>query len=116
MQIKVSTRHGHIDDEIQGRIKEKAERLTHLFDRLTMIEVTVDHQRSDSLVEFLVQAEHKHDFVAREKHTELMAAVDLALDKISMQLRRYKEKIQDHRRDVPMGELGRGNGDSKGSK
>ena len=116
MQIKVSTRHGHINDEIQGKIREKADRLNHLFDRLTMIEVTVDHQRSDSLVEFLVQAEHKHDFVAREKHTELMAAVDLAMDKISMQIRRYKEKIQDHRRDVSTGELAREIGDGKGSK
>lgn len=116
MQIKVSTRHGHIDEETQGRIREKAERLNHLFDRLTMIEVTVDHQRSDNLVEFLVQAEHKHDFVAREKHEELMAAVDLAMDKISMQIRRYKEKIQDHRRDVSTGAIAKGIGDGNGSK
>jgi len=116
MQIKVSTRHGHIDDDMKDRIREKANRLNHLFDRLTMIEVTVDHQRSDNLVEFLVQAEHKHDFVARESHTELIAAVDLAMDKISMQIRRYKEKIQDHRRDVPTGEIARDLGDGKGSK
>lgn len=108
MQIKVSTRHGHLADPIQDRIREKATKLTHLFDRLTMIEVTLDHQREQHLVEFLVQAEHKHDFVAREAHTDLMAAVDLGLDKISMQIRRYKEKLQDHRRDVPTGEAGRG--------
>lgn len=45
-----------------------------------MIEVTIDHQREQHLVEFLVQAEHKHDFVARESNTDLMAAVDLGLD------------------------------------
>jgi ribosome-associated translation inhibitor RaiA len=54
--------------------------------------------------------------VARESHTELIAAVDLAMDKISMQIRRYKEKIQDHRRDVPTGEIARDLGDGKGSK
>ena len=42
MQIKVSCRHGHISEESQNHIKAKAEKLTHLFDRLTMIEVTVD--------------------------------------------------------------------------
>lgn len=107
MQIKVSTRHGHLAEPIQERIREKASKLTHLFDRLTMIEVTIDHQREQHLVEFLVQAEHKHDFVARESNTDLMAAVDLGLDKISMQIRRYKEKVQDHRRDVPTGAAGR---------
>jgi len=103
VQIKVSTRHGHLADGIQDRIKEKASKLTHLFDRLTMIEVTVDHQREQHLVEFLVQAEHKHDFVAKD----LMAAVDLGLDKISMQIRRYKEKVQDHRRESHAGNTGR---------
>jgi len=107
VQIKVSIRHGHLADAIQDRIKEKASKLTHLFDRLTMIEVTVDHQREQHLVEFLVQAEHKHDFVARESNPDLMAAVDLGLDKISMQIRRYKEKVQDHRRDVHTGTAGR---------
>ena len=108
MQSKVSTRHGHLAEPIQERIREKASKLTHLFDRLTMIEVTVDHQRELHLVEFLVQAEHKHDFVAKESHTDLMAAIDLSLDKISMQIRRYKEKLQDHRRDVPTGTTGLG--------
>lgn len=108
MQIKVSCRHGHISEETQNHIKAKAEKLTHLFDRLTMIEVTVDHQKDGFLVEFLVQAEHKHDFVAHEKRDELFAAVDVALDKAQMQLRRYKEKIQDHRRDPSTADLAAG--------
>ena len=104
VQIKVSTRHGHLADTTQEKIKEKASKLTHLFDRLTMIEITLDHQRELHLVEFLVQAEHKHDFVAKESHIDLMAAVDLALDKLDIQIRRYKEKLQDHRRDISTGE------------
>jgi ribosome-associated translation inhibitor RaiA len=34
-----------------------------------------------------------------------LAAVDLALAKLEGQLRRYKEKIQDHRRDPSAGEV-----------
>lgn len=109
MQIKVACRHGHISEDSQNHIKAKAEKLTHLFDRLTMIEVTVDHQKDGFLVEFLVQAEHKHDFVSHEKREELFAAVDVALDKVQMQLRRYKEKIQDHRRDPSTADLAAGN-------
>ena len=105
MQIKISVRHGHLNDTTQQFIREKAEKLLHYFERLTMIEVTVDLKKDQKWVEFLVQAEHKHDFVARDSHPDLLAAVDLALDKLALQLRRYKEKIQDHRRTPSVGEV-----------
>jgi putative sigma-54 modulation protein len=105
VQIKISVRHGHLNDTTQQFIREKAEKLLHFFERLTMIEVTVDLKKDQKRVEFLVQAEHKHDFVAHERHPDLLAAVDLALDKLSLQLRRYKEKIQDHRRTPSTGEV-----------
>ena len=76
------------------------------FERLTLIEVTVDMQQKESKhVEFVVQAEHKHDFVARESNGEVLVALDHTLTKIEGQLRRYKEKIQDHRRDPSAGEI-----------
>ncbi len=104
MQIKISTRHGHLSEANQNIIREKASKLEHYFERLTMIEVTVDLQKEERLVEILVSAEHKHDFVASDHNPELMAAVDGAVAKLETQLRRYKEKIQDHRRDPSMGE------------
>ncbi|MGK3808167.1 HPF/RaiA family ribosome-associated protein, partial [Enterococcus faecium] len=75
-----------------------ARKLVHYFSRLSMITVTIDLANDlAKTVEFLVSAEHKHDFVAHESHADLTAAVDAALHKIEQQLRRYKEKIQDHR-------------------
>ncbi len=105
MQIKISVRHGHLSEEMQRFIRDKAEKLLHYFERLTMIEVTVDLKKDQKQVEFVVQAEHKHDFVARENHPDLTAAVDLVLDKLALQLRRYKEKIQDHRRTPSAGKV-----------
>jgi len=98
VQTKISVRHGHLGDDIQQHIYDKAQKLLHIFDRLTMIEITVDlGNKEHKRVEFLVQAEHKHDFVATETHTDLLAAVDLVLDKLGHQVRKYKEKIQEHR-------------------
>ena len=106
VQIKVSVRHGHLSEDHQQQIRAKAEKLLHYFSRLTQIEVIVDlkHEtRKD--VEFHAWAEHKHEFVAHESDGELIPAVDLALDKVIQQIHRYKEKIQDHRRDVPTGQV-----------
>ncbi len=105
MQIKLAVRHGQLSDDHQQQIREKAEKLLHFFNRITMIEVTVDLQDpANKAVEFLATAEHKHVFVACEKHAELLAAVELAYDKVVHQIHRHKEKIQDHRRDRHAGE------------
>jgi putative sigma-54 modulation protein len=105
--IKISVRHnGRLNEETQRFIRDKAEKLVHIFERLTQIEITVDLSRKEEkFVEFVVQAEHKHDFVGREGHAELLTAVDMALNKVEAQLRRYKEKIQDHRRTPPAGKV-----------
>lgn len=108
MQIKVTTRHGHLSDAAQELVREKAAKLTHFFDRVTMIDVTVDLGNDlQKSVEILVSAEHKHDFVASESHAELQVALDMAIHKVERQLTKYKEKIQDHRRDQHVGEIGR---------
>lgn len=102
MQVKITARHGHLSESTQEFIRNKAEKLLHYFQRLMMIEVLVDQKEEEFVVEFLVSAEHKHDFVATERNKDLLAAVDLVLDKLEGQIRRYKEKIQDHRRRPPL--------------
>ena len=105
MQIKISARHGHLSEEIQEHIREKAGKLLHFFQRIMMIEVVADLKNDDKEVEFLVSAEHKHDFVAKAHDKELLTAVDLVLDKLEGQIRKYKEKVQDHRRTPSVGEI-----------
>ena len=51
VQIKISTRHGHISEEVQKHIQEKAGKLLHFFDRISMIEITLDHQKDMKVVE-----------------------------------------------------------------
>ncbi len=98
VQIKISARHGHLSDENQKEIREKAERLLHYFERITQIDITVDMgDKIYKKVEILVDCEHKHDFVARDQHEEVMGAVELAFERIQHQIHKYKEKIQDRR-------------------
>jgi putative sigma-54 modulation protein len=101
VQIKISARHGHLHEATQEFIREKANKLTHLFPRLMMIDVIVDLKEDQKTVEFLVSAEHKHDFVATESNQDVLAAVDLCLAKLEAQVRKYKEKIVERRRIPP---------------
>jgi putative sigma-54 modulation protein len=106
VEIKISARHGHLSEETQAFIREKAQKLLRLFERLTMIAVTVDlKDEVNKVVEFLVSAEHKHDFVAQESNADILTAVDLVLPKLEQQLRRYKDKITDRRRRPSAGDV-----------
>jgi putative sigma-54 modulation protein len=99
VQIKISARHGHLSDETQGKIKEKLEKLPRYYDRLSSIDATVDLEHRDAPdVDLRVSADHKHDFVAVCRSTELMAAVDEVVEKMEQQLVKYKTKIQDRHR------------------
>lgn len=99
MQINISVRHGHLSEATREKITSKVEKLSRLFERLTLIDVRVDLEHQDKPgVDLRVSAEHKHDFQATDQSENLMLAVDNALHKLEQQLRKYKEKVQEHHR------------------
>ncbi len=105
MQVAIAARHGELKPEVQDYISRKSEKLLTYFDRVTSISVTVDFSEERVEVEILVDAEHKHNFVSHAVGSETGVAFDQALQKMEQQIRKYKEKVQDHRRDQPLNKL-----------
>jgi len=107
VQVEITCRHGSIKPDFHDYITRKAQKLVTLFERVTAIRVTLDYEGDRVKVEILVDAEHKHDFVTSEVlgASEVGAAFDQALFKMDQQIRKYKEKLQDHRRDKPLNDL-----------
>lgn len=105
MQVAITCRHGSISDEVREQITRKSEKLLTFFERVTAIEVTIDFEKDRTSIEMLVDAEHKHNFVARDVGEDVIATFDRTLHKMEQQIRRYKQKIQDHRRDRPLNEI-----------
>ncbi len=104
MQVAISCRHGSIASDVQEYIARKAEKLLTYFERVTAIHVTLEFVDDRVTVEVLVDAEHKHNFVSRSEGEQAVATFDAALAKMEQQIRKYKEKVQDHRRDRPLNE------------
>jgi putative sigma-54 modulation protein len=98
VQITISARHGHLSPASQEKISEKVEVVRKFFDRITAIGVTVDlEHRERSGVELRVRAEHHEEFVAVAEAENVFAALDSAIEKMENQLRRFKERLKDHR-------------------
>ena len=100
MQLEISTRHGHLSEPTQEKLRTKVEKLSRFFERLTSIEVVVDLKEADNpRVDIKVSAEHKHDFASHDQSGSLWGSVDIAVQKLEQQLRKYKQKVQDKHRN-----------------
>jgi putative sigma-54 modulation protein len=98
VQTTISARHGHLSQPTQDRIKEKVEVVRKFFDRVTAISVTVDLEHQErAILEIRVRAEHHDEFVALAEADTVFAALDGAIEKMENQLRRFKERLKEHR-------------------
>lgn len=103
MHVEIAVRHGDLGPSQHAYLRQKTEKLVKYFSRLMSIEVAVTELKYSWQIEIVASAEHKHDFVAREEGPNPEAAMDGCVHKIEEQIRRYKEKIQNHRDEIPQG-------------
>lgn len=97
VQVSITCRHGSISQSTHDYMTQKVEKLLTYFGRVTAIGITVDFSNGKATVELLVDTEHRHDLVAAETDADATVAFDSAMHKMEQQVRKYKEKIQDHR-------------------
>jgi len=95
MRVNITARHY----KAPGRLKEYAEsevqKLTKYLDGIIECEIILDYEKTIQVVEIAMKV-HKQKLFAREKSKDIYKCIDLAVDKIERQLKKYKEKLQDH--------------------
>jgi len=98
VQVNVSARHGHLKQEDQLLITEKAEKVRKFYDRINSIAVVVDMEHADKPhVEVNVSAEGTEDFVSTATAPTVLAALDSAIHKVEQQVRKHKDKVTEHK-------------------
>lgn len=95
MNIVVNARHMNVTEPIRQYIEGKVSKLPKFYDSIQSIEVILDHEADQATVEIVVLARRKHTFVAHHRDDDMYACVDQCLDKITQQLRRFKDKVRD---------------------
>jgi putative sigma-54 modulation protein len=97
MSIEITARHIEIEDELKNHVQTRCEGLTSEFPRIEHIHVILDAQKFHQLAEVVVQAKNHIRIEAAEDDENLRTAIDAALDKAERQLRRQRDKAQDHK-------------------
>jgi putative sigma-54 modulation protein len=104
VDITVQARHMEVTDAIKQFVESKVGKLERFYDGLMSIDVILNHEADKVIAEIVATAKMKNTFVASDRHEDLYTAIDLALHKISEQVRRHKDKVRD-RQSLPHNEI-----------
>jgi putative sigma-54 modulation protein len=97
LKIVIAGRHAGVTDGMKTYAKEKVEKLRRFFDRATMARVTLDTEKDSHRVEIVFDVPRGVSLVGKAEAPDMYAACDLAEQKLAAQLRRYKQRLNDHR-------------------
>ena len=91
---------GSDSEQTQAHLESKVEKLSRNFDTVTGIDILIDlANREKPNLSVTVKQKNIADAYATIDNTELLTAMDLALDKLEQQLRKAKEKkIDEHKK------------------
>ena len=97
MKIVIAGRHADVTESMKAYAREKVEKLTKYFDRATLARVFLDMEHTDYQVEIVFDVPRGGSLVGKAEAPDMFAACDLAEQKLAAQLRRYNERLNDHR-------------------
>ncbi len=96
MQITTTFRHMETSEALKTYVEEKLERVQKYIDEPIVAQVFLSVEKIRHTAEITLTAKGI-TIKASEETNDMYAAVDTVLDKIERQLRRYKEKIKEHK-------------------
>ncbi len=97
MKIVIAGRHVDVTDNMKAYAREKVDKLCRYFDRATLARVTLDSEHTAHRVEIVFDVPRGVSLVGKAEAPDMYAACDLAEQKLAAQLRRYKQRLNDHR-------------------
>ena len=97
MQISVTGQNIDITPAIRAYVEEKFARLERHFEHMTNVHVILRVEREHHRAEASVHV-NKADLFADHEHSDMYASIDGLVDKLDRQVKKHKERLQDHRR------------------
>jgi len=96
MQVSITGRHVKVTDNVKVHLDEKLERCLGMFPRIETVHVILDMENRDYVSEVVIQAANHIRVTAKENSENLYDAIDRSIEHAERQLRKQRDKIQDH--------------------
>jgi putative sigma-54 modulation protein len=96
MQVSITGRHVNVTDNVKAHVQEKLERCLGLFPRIESVKVILDTENRDQVAEIVIQGSDHIRVTAKEESENLYDAIDRAIEHAERQMRKNRDKVQDH--------------------
>lgn len=105
MQISVTARHMDITDAIRTYAEDKVGEELSEFTRLMSVHVILDIEKYRHIAEIVAEGSHHIRIEAESTSDDMYVSIDQAVEKAAKQLRRSRDKIQDHKHRESLAEV-----------
>ncbi|MDQ7782806.1 MAG: ribosome-associated translation inhibitor RaiA [Desulfomonilaceae bacterium] len=96
MELSVTFRHMEPSDALRDYVQDRTNKLTKYIDRPLDSQVTLSVQKFRQIADVVINADGIR-IAGQETHEDMYAAIDLVMDKIERQVKKYREKIRNHK-------------------
>ncbi len=99
MQTSVTFRKMEPSDALKGYAQDRAERLNKYVDKPLDAQVTLSVEKFRQIADVVINANGIR-IAGQESHDDMYAAIDLVIDKIEKQVKKYRDKIRRHKPSI----------------
>ncbi len=96
MQVSITGRNVTVTDNIKAHVEDKLERCLGVFPRIESVRVILDTEKLNQISEVIIQGANHIRITATEKSENLYDAIDRSIEHAERQMRKQRDKIQDH--------------------
>jgi len=98
MRITFTARHFKTSDRLKEYAEEKVTSLKKYYDGILDVEIILDYIKLQQVAEIIVKV-YGTCLKAVEKSEDMYKSIDLAVDKLERQLKKYKQKLRQFSND-----------------
>ena len=106
MNINVTCRHMDMTETLRDHAIARAQESLSEFPRVEDVHIILDVQKKiHHIAEVVVRAKNHIHLEAKEETSDMYVSIDAAIDKVHRQLRKKRDKTQDHKHTPGLGEV-----------
>jgi len=94
MKLSFTARHFKAPERLKDYAEKKVKRLEKYYDGILDCEVVLDYEKLLQVAEIIVRV-YGTRLTVVEKSDDIFKSIDLAVDKMERQLKKYKEKLRE---------------------
>lgn len=98
MQLSISGHHLNITEAIKQHSIEKLSKIKHHFDHLININLILEVEKDVQKAEATIHVSGA-DLFAKAESDNLYVSIDRMVNKLDSQIKKHKEKLNDHRKN-----------------